>query len=94
MKKTKSRVKINRFFIMLFFFAFFCAIIKLAYVALSPNVDGKNLTEFANLKKECAVIGVNDRLEIWNLHKFECLMQENEKSLEDICENLFDMTLE
>ena len=48
MKKTKSRVKINRFFIMLFFFAFFCAIIKLAYVALSPNVDGKNLTEFAN----------------------------------------------
>ena len=53
-----------------------------------------NLTEFANLKKECAVIGVNDRLEIWNLHKFECLMQENEKSLEDICENLFDMTLE
>lgn len=48
MKKTKSRVKVNRFFIMLFFFAFFCAIIKLAYVALSPSVDGKNLTEFAN----------------------------------------------
>ena len=53
-----------------------------------------NLTEFANLKKECAVIGVNDRLEIWDLHNFECMMQENEKSLEDICENLFDISLE
>lgn len=48
MKKKKSRVKVNRLFIGIFFFAFLCAIIKLAYVALSPNVDGMNLTEFAD----------------------------------------------
>lgn len=48
MKKKKSRVKVNRFFVGIFFFAFLCAIIKLSYVALSPNVDGMNLTEFAD----------------------------------------------
>lgn len=48
MKKKKSRVKVNRFFVGIFFFSFLCAIIKLSYVALSPNVDGMNLTEFAD----------------------------------------------
>lgn len=48
MKKKRSRIRVNKFFIMLFFISFFCAIIKLAYVALSPNVDGMNLTEFAS----------------------------------------------
>lgn len=48
MKKKKSRVKINRFFVGIFFFAFLCAIVKLSYVALSSNVDGMNLTEFAD----------------------------------------------
>ena len=55
MKKKRSKVKVNKFFIVLFFFAFFCAIIKLAYVALSPIVDGTNLSEFVsqrNTKKE------------------------------------------
>lgn len=46
MKKKRSRVKVNKIFIVLFFFAFFCAIIKLSYVALSPVVDGTNLAEF------------------------------------------------
>ena len=48
MKKKKSRVKVNRFFVGIFFFAFLCAIVKLSYVALSSNVDGMNLTEFAD----------------------------------------------
>ncbi len=48
MKKKRSRVRVNRIFIVLFFFAFFCAIIKLSYVALSPTVDGTNLTEFVS----------------------------------------------
>lgn len=47
MKKKRSRIKINKFFIVLFFFAFFCAIVKLSYVALSSTVDGMDLTEFA-----------------------------------------------
>ena len=48
MKKNRSRVRVNIIFVVLFFFAFFCAIIKLSYVALSPIVDGTNLTEFVN----------------------------------------------
>lgn len=55
MKKKRSRVKVNQFLIVLFFFAFLCAIIKLAYVAISPVVDGTNLDEFVsqrNTEKE------------------------------------------
>lgn len=48
MKKKISRAKINPFFILIFFFAFFIAIIKLVYVAMSPTVDGIDLTAFAN----------------------------------------------
>ena len=46
MKKKRTRVKVNKILIVLFFFAFFCATIKLSYVALSPVVDGTNLAEF------------------------------------------------
>ena len=49
-----------------------------------------SLIEFAELKKECAIIGVNDRLEIWALDKFNNLMNENFEKLDDISENLFD----
>ena len=49
-----------------------------------------SLTLYAGLKKECAIIGVNDRLEIWNLEKFNNLMKENEEELDEISENLFD----
>lgn len=48
-----------------------------------------SLTEYAGLKKECVIIGVNDRLEIWDLDKFNNLMKENEKELDEISENLF-----
>ncbi len=47
MKKKKSRVRINKLFVGIFFFMFLCAITKLSYVALSPNVDGLDLTSFA-----------------------------------------------
>ena len=49
-----------------------------------------SLIEYAELKKECAIIGVNDRLEIWALDKFNNLMKENFEKLDDISENLFD----
>lgn len=48
-----------------------------------------SLTLYAGLKKECAIIGVNDRLEIWDLDKFNNLMKENENELDEISENLF-----
>ena len=48
-----------------------------------------SLTLYAGLKKECAIIGVNDRLEIWNLDKFNNLMKEKERELDEISENFF-----
>ena len=49
-----------------------------------------SLIDYAGLKKECAVIGVNDRLEIWALDKFDKLMEENALELDNISENLFN----
>lgn len=49
-----------------------------------------SLTLYAGLKKECAIIGVNDRLEIWSLEKLNNLMAENYEKLDEISENLFD----
>ena len=49
-----------------------------------------SLIEYAELKKECLIIGVNDRLEIWALDKFNDLMNENFDKLDEISENLFN----
>ena len=53
-----------------------------------------SLIEYANLKKECVIIGVNDRLEIWALDKFNNLMEENFDKLDMISEHLFDGDLD
>ena len=50
-----------------------------------------SLTLYAGLKKECAIIGVNDRLEIWSLDRLNSLMNENYEKLDEISENLFDV---
>lgn len=50
-----------------------------------------SLIEYAKIKKECAIIGVNDRLEIWALEDFNNLMDDNKDNLSDIAENLFSM---
>ena len=53
-----------------------------------------SLIEYADLKKECVIIGVNDRLEIWSLDKFDNLMEENFTKLDEISEHLFDGDLD
>ena len=53
-----------------------------------------SLIEYADLKKECVIIGVNDRLEIWALDKFNNLMEENFDKLDMISEHLFDGDLD
>ena len=50
----------------------------------------KNLIDYAGLKKECAIIGVNDRLEIWELEKINNLYESDIEKLDDIAENLFE----
>ena len=48
-----------------------------------------SLIEYAKIQKECVIIGVNDRLEIWAVEEFnKSLSNVDELSL--IAENLFD----
>ncbi len=49
------------------------------------------LAEYADLTKECVIIGVNDRLEIWSKEKFNDFFKGNEDNLSDVAENLFDV---
>lgn len=48
------------------------------------------LVHYANITKECVIIGVNERLEIWDASEFEKYMKENEESLDLITEDIFD----
>jgi len=48
------------------------------------------LVNYANLEKECVIIGVNDRLEIWSKNNWEKFFNDNEEDLSDIAENLFE----
>ena len=52
------------------------------------------LVHYANITKECVIIGVNERLEIWSEEEFQNYMKENEESLEEITENIFDSPYE
>ncbi len=52
------------------------------------------LVSYANLEKECVVIGVNDRIEIWNEQIYNNYMNENASKLEEIAENLFEVNNE
>ena len=48
-----------------------------------------SLINYAEIKKECVIIGVNDRLEIWAVEKINELLS-NSEELSLIAENLFD----
>ena len=49
-----------------------------------------SLIEYADIQKECTIIGVNDRLEIWASEKLDAIMEENATNFSDIAENLFE----
>lgn len=49
-----------------------------------------SLISYANLEKECTIIGVNDRLEIWATDKFDSLIEDNLEVISDISESLFE----
>ncbi len=48
------------------------------------------LVNYANIKKECVVIGVNDRLEIWSEDAFNDYFNQNIDNISDLAEDLFD----
>lgn len=49
-----------------------------------------NLINYANIKKECTIIGVNDRLEVWASDNFSSLIEENLTAIDEVAENLFE----
>lgn len=48
------------------------------------------LINYANLKKECIVIGTGDRLEIWSSDNWNSFMDSTKDSMSDIAEGLFN----
>lgn len=53
-----------------------------------------NLIEYANISKDCVIIGVGERLEVWSKEEWENFYNNNEESLSDIAEHLFDHDIE
>lgn len=51
------------------------------------------LINYSNLLKECIVIGVNDRLEVWSKENWESFINANEENLSDIADKLFSSNL-
>src|SRR5574344_919672 len=47
------------------------------------------LTAYAGLVKECVIIGVDERLEVWSKDRFDGFMSENEANMTEIADNLF-----
>ncbi|MFC3525035.1 division/cell wall cluster transcriptional repressor MraZ [Marinococcus halophilus] len=49
------------------------------------------LRQYAELKKECMIIGVSSRVEIWDKHKWDEYYAESEEVFPDIAENMADL---
>ncbi|GAK07418.1 MULTISPECIES: division/cell wall cluster transcriptional repressor MraZ [Geomicrobium] len=49
------------------------------------------LRTYANLEKECAIIGVSRRVEIWNSSIWEAYFTESEESFSEIAESMEDL---
>lgn len=57
-------------------------------IEVSPNAQGRviipqSLREIASLDKEAAVVGMDNRIEIWNKDKFDEMMNESEPALDE-----------
>lgn len=57
--------------------------------ALIPN----NLREFADLDKECVIIGVSTRVEVWSKQRWQEYFDKADQSFEDIAETIVDFEL-
>ena len=50
----------------------------------------QSLLNYANLNKECVIIGVNDRVEVWDKNEFDTFISSNLDNFSDMAENLFE----
>lgn len=51
------------------------------------------LREYATIQKECVIIGVSNRVEVWSKENWEQYVSESEESFSEIAENLIDFDL-
>ncbi|RPF56088.1 MraZ protein [Aquisalibacillus elongatus] len=51
------------------------------------------LRNYADLEKECVVIGVSNRIELWAKEKWEEYVEESEESFAEIAENMMDFDI-
>lgn len=51
------------------------------------------LSKYATLEKDCVIIGVNERLEIWNQTTWDHFIDTNEENFSDIADKLFSAEL-
>ncbi|GIO55578.1 MULTISPECIES: division/cell wall cluster transcriptional repressor MraZ [Paenibacillus] len=57
------------------------------------NLPG-NLRQYAKLEKECVVLGVSNRVEIWSKDTWEEYFQQSEETFNDIAEKLVDLNFD
>lgn len=48
------------------------------------------LASYANIEKECVILGVNDRLEIWSSNEWDKFFNDNRSELSDLADHLFE----
>lgn len=51
------------------------------------------LRKYANLDKECIVIGVSNRIELWARDAWTDYVEESEESFAEIAENMMDFDI-
>lgn len=51
------------------------------------------LINFAELEKDCIIVGVDERLEIWSKSRWDEFINDNEENLSDIADNLFTSSI-
>ncbi len=47
------------------------------------------LVSYASLNRECVIIGVNDRIEIWAKEMWDSFISDNEENFSDMADHLF-----
>ncbi|MFD3258495.1 division/cell wall cluster transcriptional repressor MraZ [Paenibacillus lentus] len=57
------------------------------------NLPG-NLRQYAKLEKDCVVLGVSNRVEIWSRDTWEQYFQQSEDTFNDIAEKLVDFNFD
>ena len=48
------------------------------------------LINFANIIKDCVIVGTGDRIEIWAKESWDCFFDSTKDNMSDIAENLFN----